>query len=269
MNPSSDAANGIPCGGLQGSPPFDTSESSFHKLNSTIQSGEGGPRALRPRASQTSEQSVALFSANDVIRRFNRDTKRLATLVMGAVASVAFILAVLVQDRHQKAIDPTEEAVQAGGDRLLNVSSATLFKDVDLQGKKSAGEITTGQVRSVDHSFTEGSSKKNPSWQMEVAVLTPIPVLAFTPEINHINAASNASSWSPAHWQDPARFVHPKIRNVRDRLSLVRRSVDVKMRLVALWHKSLARSERSRSWIPFSNSNKDGKKVSYTAEANH
>ena len=221
-------------------------------------------------AAQTMEHSVALPEINDVIRRFNRDTKRVATLVVGAVVSAAFILAVLVQDRHPKTVDPTEEAVQAGNDRLLNANSATLFKGGDSQGKKSGSEITTGQVRGVDHSFIESSSKENPSSQMEAAVSTSIPVLAFTPEINHINADANASSWSPAHWQDSGRPIRPKILNVRYRSSVVLRSVDVKMRLVALWHKSLVRSERSRSWTLFSNSNKGyRKKGSYTAETNH
>jgi hypothetical protein len=48
------------------------------------------------------------------------------------------------------------------------------------------------------------------------------------------------------------------------------RFVDVKMRLIALWRQSRVRTERSRSWTLFSNSNKgERKKVSYTAETNH
>jgi hypothetical protein len=46
------------------------------------------------------------------------------------------------------------------------------------------------------------------------------------------------------------------------------RLVGVKMRLIALWHQSLARNEKSRSW--FSNANKEErKKVSFTAETSH
>jgi hypothetical protein len=242
----------------------------FHKLESTIQSGDGGPRALHAPASQTREHSVALPDTNDIIRRFNRDTEWLATLVVGAVVSAALMFAVLVQDRHPKAVDLTEEAVQAGGDLLLNANSATLFKDVGLKGKKSTGEITSGQASSVDHAFTEISPKENPSSQMEAAASTPTPVPAFTPEINHINAQANASSWSPAHWQDSARVIRLKIRNVRYRSSVVLRSVDVKMRLIALWHQSLARSEKSRSWTAFSNLNRGvRKKAAYTAETKH
>jgi len=266
----SDAANGILYVGLQGSPLFETSESFFHKLEAAIQSGEGGPRALHAPASQTRVHSVALPDTNDVIRRFNRDTAWLATSVLGAVVSAALLSAVMVQDRHPKTVDLTEKAVQAGGDLLLNANSATLFKGVGLKGKNSTGEITSGQASSVDHAFTEISPKENPSSQMEAAASTPTSVLEFTPEINHINAQANASSWSPAHWQDSVRVIRLKIRNVRYRSSVVLRSVDVKMRLIALWHQSLARSEKSRSWTAFSNLNRRvRKKAAYIAETKH
>jgi hypothetical protein len=111
---------------------------------SAIQSG--GPRALHASASQTRVHSVALPDTNDIIRRFNRDTEWLATIVVSAVVSAALMLAVLVPDRHPKAVDLTERAVQAGGDLLLNANSATLFKNVGLKGKKSTGEITSGQA---------------------------------------------------------------------------------------------------------------------------
>jgi len=235
---------------------------------SAIQSG--GPRALHASASQTRVHFVALPDTNDIIRRFNRDTEWLATIVVSAVVSAALMLAVLVPDRHPKAVDLTERAVQAGGDLLLNANFATLFKDVGLDEKKSTGEITSGQASSVDHAFTEISSKENPSSQMEAAASTPTPLLAFTPEINHINAQANASSWSPAHWQDSVRVIRLKIRNVRYRSSVMLRSVDVKMRLIALWHQSLARSEKSRSWTAFSNLNRQVRnKAAYIAETKH
>jgi hypothetical protein len=126
--------------------------------------------------------------------------------------------------------------------------------------------MTSGQASSVEHAFTEISPKEIPSSQMEAAALTPTPVLAFTPEINRHDVQANTSSWSPV----PARVIRPKIRNVRDRSSVVLRSVDVKMRLIALWHQSLARSEKSRSWTAFSNFNREvRKKAAYTAETNH
>jgi hypothetical protein len=225
-------------------------------------------RASPPPASPTREYSMALPDTNDVIRRFNRDTKWLATLVVGAVVSAALMLAVLVQDRHPRAVALTKEAVQARGDLSPNANSATLFKDVGLQGKKSTGEITSGQASSVDHAFTEISPNQNPSSQMEAAASSPTPVPAFTLEINPTNAQANASSCSQVRRQDSARVIRPKICNGRHSSSMRPRFVDVKMRLIALWHQSLKRSERSRNWTLFSNKG-DKKKVSYTAETNH
>jgi hypothetical protein len=265
----SDAANGILYVGLQGSPLFETTKSLFHKLESTIQSGDGGQRALHPLALQTREHPSALPGTNDVIRSFNRDTGWLASGVLGAVVFAALVLAVLVQERHPKAADPIEEARQAEGDLLLNANPPTRFT-VDLYGKRSIGKMTSGPATSVHHAFTEILPKENLSSQMEAAPSTLTPVLAFTPEIDRHDLQANASSWTPAHRQDSGRGIGLKVPRARSRSSERPRFVDVKMRLIALWHQSLARSEGARSWTLFSNSNKgERRKVSYTAAMNH
>jgi hypothetical protein len=270
LNGLEDAGNSILYRGLQGSRLFESSGCFFHKLESTIQSGDGGPRALHAPASQTREHSAGLPDTNEVIRRFNRDTGWLATLVVGAVVSAALMLAALVQERHPKAADLTEEARQAEGDLLLNVNPATRFKVVGLNGKSSTSKMTPGWATSVDHAFTEISPQENPSSQMEAAASTLTPVLAFTPEINRHDVQASAGFWTPAHRQDSRRAIGLRVPRTSSRSSVRLRFVDAKMRLIALWHQSLVRSERSRNWTLFSNSNKaDRKKVSYTAETNH
>ncbi len=164
-NGSSDATDGILYGDLQGLPLFETNEGLFHKLESTLQSGDGEPRASHTPASQKRKYS----ETNDVIRRFNRDTAWLATLLVGALVSAALMLAVLVQNRHPEAVELTEEGVQAGGDLLLKANSAMLFRDVGLKGKKSTGETTSRRASSVDHTFTENSPLESASSQMEAA----------------------------------------------------------------------------------------------------
>ena len=264
----SDAANGILYVGLQGSPLFETTKSLFHKLESIIQSGDGGPRALHPLALQTREHPLALPGTNDVIRSFNRDTGWLASGVLGAVVFAALVLAVLVQERHPKAADPTEEARQAEGDLLLKSNPATRFT-VDFDGKRSIGKMTSGPATSVHHAFTEIFPKENLSSQMEAAASTLTPVLAFTPEIDPHDLQANASSWTPAHRQDSGRGIGLKVPRARSRSSERPRFVDVKRRLIALWHKSLMGSEQSRHWT-FADSNEwDRKKVSYTAATDH
>lgn len=174
---------------------------------------------------------------SEMIERFNRETVWLATGVLGTVVFAALVLA--VQERLPRKFNSTEERVQAGGDLLQDSTSAALFKDVRLSGISSTGKMTSAQASSVDHALTEISPKENRSSQIEPTASTPTSVLAFTPEKNR-----------NAHRQDSARVIRSKIRNVRDRML---RSLDVKRRLLLLWHQSLARSEKSRNWTAFSN----------------
>jgi hypothetical protein len=269
VNGLGDAGNSILYDGLQGSPLFETSESFFHELESALRSDAGESRALHRPPLQIREHLVAFPDTHDVIRRFNRDTVWLATEVLAAMVFAALVLAVLVQERHPKADDLTEEARQVGGDLLLNANPAALSEVVGSNGK-STGDITAGQTTSVDHGFTVISPQENLSPQMETTASTQTPVDALTSEKNHPDVQANPSSWSLARRQDPARAILPKIPNVRYRSSVRLRFVDVRMRLIALWHQSLARSEKSRTWTGFSNSNKgESRKVGYTAETRH
>jgi hypothetical protein len=214
-----------------------------------------------------SDLATALAETNDVIRRFNRDTRRLAALVVGAVVSAALLmLAVLALDCHPKAVELTDETVPARVEPLLNANAASLTKAEGLKGKKTTGGVTSGQESSVDHPSTEFSPKENASSQELASPSTPTSVLAFAfiPEISHLSALATGNP------RVSARVIRPKIHNAGNRSSVGRRTVDVKMRLLALWHQSLARSEKSRTWTAYSNLSKGvKKKAAYTAEANH
>jgi hypothetical protein len=251
VNELGDAGNSMLYDGLQGSPLFETSEDFFHKLEAAIRSGARESRALPAPALQTPKHSVALPGTSDVIRRFNRDTARLAMLVVGVVVLAVLVLAALFQERHRKTADLTEEARQAEG-VWLNANPAARFTVVDLNGKSSTSKVTSKQATSVNRSFTEISLQANPSSQMEAAASTPTPVLAFSPEINRHDVQANAGTWTAAHRQDSERVMGLKVPRARFRSSVRLRFVDVKMRLIALWHQSLARSEKSRTWTGFS-----------------
>jgi hypothetical protein len=109
--------------------------------------------------------------------------------------------------------------------------------------ENSTSEITAGQAPSIDS--------------------------GLTPKINQPDVQANATSWSPSQRPDSAHAAHTKIPNVRIRSSKHSRYVDVKTRLIALWHQSL-RHEKSRGGKLFSNSNRrQRKKISYTAETRH
>jgi hypothetical protein len=183
---------------------------------------------------------------SDTIRRFNRDTAWLATLVVGTVVSAALMLAALVQERQPKATDLIDGARQAEGDLLLNANPVTGFTAVD-SGRTSTDNKTSGQATNLDHALAEIPPPENPSSQMEVPASTPTPLHEFSSEINHPDVQANENSCSPAHPYDFARVIRSKVHNLRHRSPAQLRFVDVKMRLIALWHQSLARSQRPRN----------------------
>ena len=192
-----------------------------------------------------------------MIRRFNRDTVWLATGVLGTVIFAALMVA--VQECQRK-------ATEAERDLLLNANPATVASVV-AKSSNSNGKMTLGQGSRVDHAFTENPLQEIPSSQTEPAASTP--VLALTPE-NRNDAQANPDAGPLADRQDSARAIGPKARNASNRSSVASRTVDVKRRLIELWHQSLAKSEKSRSWTAFSNLNRgERKKAAYTAETNH
>jgi hypothetical protein len=118
-----------------------------------------------------------------------------------------------------------------------------------VESFKSGGKITPGTGRGDDHTFAETSLLEAPS-----SAPTPAPVLAFTSRINR---------------QDPAPERRPRTRNVKNR-AMGLGTVDVKRRLIELWHRSLAQDDKPRSWTAFSNLRRGArKKAAYTAETGH
>ena len=176
----------------------------------------------------------------DTISKFNRDTVWLTTGVLGTVVFAALVLALL--ECHPKADDLTKETSQTTGSGLLNANRSALG-NVAGSNRQSTTEIASQQAMSVDHEFT--------------------------PEIKHPDMQANATSRSAANRPDSARVIRPKIPDVKYRSSVRPRYVDVKTRLIALWHQSLER-EKSRGWTLYSKSNKwQRKKISYTAATSH
>ena len=195
---------------------------------------------------QIREQLAALPGKTDVIRRFNRNTAWLATGLLSSVVFAALVLT--VQEWHPKAADQGEEERPTRGDLLLNANLGTLSKIVSLSAESSKSEITSGQATSVDHVFTAISPQENPPPPMETPESTQTPIVAPTPEINQPDAQATASPWSSVQRQSFARAIRLKIHNIRHKSSARVRFVDVKKRLIALWHQSLRRSQTSRSY---------------------
>src|ERR1700724_1915017 len=143
---------------------------------------------------------------------------------------VALMLA--VEERQPK-------ATQAERDLLPNAKSATV-ESVVAKSSHSNGEMTPRAGIGVDPEFTETPPQEIPSLQMEPAASTPISAPASTPQKNR-QAPRQGSTQAPA----------PKIRNVRNGSSVASRIIDVKRRLIELWHQSLVKSKKSPNWTSF------------------
>jgi hypothetical protein len=254
VNGLGNAGNSILYRGLQGSPLFESSECFFLKLKSAIRSREEESKRLPAPALASRAYTVTLPQASETIRRFNRDTRWLAMGVLSALVCAVFVLAGLVQERKPKADDLT----------ALNANSSSGFTVTGLNGKSSGDKMTSGQASSLDQASIEISPKEKSSPQTEAAVSTATPVLGFTPEISHTKAGLNTFSWTPVVRQT-ARVIGQKIRTVKNRSSFGFGTVDVKRRLIELWHESL-RNAKSRSWTAFSklNSGISRKAAAYT-----
>jgi hypothetical protein len=164
------------------------------------------------------ENKGFLSDPDDVIRKFNRDTMWLAAGLLGTLIFAALVLA--LQEPDRKAANQLKEELQASGDALVNANPSILSKAVGLN--------------------PESPPQENRPPAMEAPESTKTTVPAPAPDINQ----SNADSWSSVHRKDFASVIRSKIHNIRQRSSLRFRYAGVKMRLLALWHQSLARSQQ-------------------------
>jgi hypothetical protein len=182
----------------------------------------------------------------DMISRFNRDTVWLATGLLGVVIFAALVLA--VQECQPK-------APQTERDLSLDVIPAGA-RSVLAKSSSSTGKMTPEQGTGDDHKFTETSLLDTPS---SSETPTPVPVLAFTPKISHNK-----------HRQDSAPERRLRTSNWKNRSAVGFRTVDVKRRLIELWHRSLAQNEKPRNWTAFSNLSRGAhNKAAYTEETSH
>ncbi len=228
--------------------------------------GERALSALNAPPFQTRDHPGTLPATDDVMRGFNRNTRWLATGVLGLVVFAAFVLAVLLQGSHQKAANRTEEARPTGSDLFFNANPDTLSKVVGLKGETTGG-LTSRQAIGVDHEYTVISPPENSN--TETAASTRTSVDALAPQINQADRHASTNWFSPALPQDSSQVIRPRVPKARTRSSVRPRFVDVKTRLLALWHQSLKRPQESSGWTLFSRSNQwRRKKISYTEKTN-
>jgi len=125
--------------------------------------------------------------------------------------------------------------------------------DPDARSKEeqSSRQLVLEYSRTAD---SGDNAREFPRIQIPDVTQTPVP--ALTSEISRPNGQANASPEPPIHGHDLARVITPKIHKKRHRSAARLRFVDVKTRLIELWHQSLAQSQQSRNRTVFSKSNK-------------
>jgi hypothetical protein len=189
-------------------------------------------------SSQAYGHSFALGDAQTVMRRFNRTTTWVATGLLSTLVVAAGVL--VFQDNHPMAVNIHEEARRTSGGFVSEGSPDSPSEVVGLNGK-NPDQTTSGQLASS------------------------YPGVA--PAANNGELPTKISESLGAKRQDSPRAIRPRIHNLRHRLSLRSGAVDVKMRLIMLWHQSLA---RAHGWTLFSYPHHArSKKVSNTIETSH
>lgn len=186
---------------------------------------------------------------SEVIEGFNRDTVWLATGVLGAVVVAALLLA--LQEHHPIKVNPTEEVIQAESDLSLYANEVTVGS---LVSKGSSGKIASREENGVEHAFNKASPQDDPTREMKPTATAP-------------EFFANPDSGTSALRRDSARSIGPEARNARSRSSAASKSINVKKRLIELWHQSLAKIKNSRNWIGFSNLERGA--AAYTSATNH
>jgi hypothetical protein len=190
---------------------------------------------------------------NDVLRRFNRDTALLVVWLLGGLIFAALAFAVLIPDPRQRMTGLQRRTIHAESAPSLAANAARLVEVVDSNAKRSADQVPLGTLTHIDQESSESSSKESHGQTEAAARSTPAPVLvvpAPSPKI----ATANVSNWPLAQQKESAQAIRGTARYRRGKSSGALRDIDVKKRLIELWHQSLARTEKekARSWAMFS-----------------
>jgi hypothetical protein len=189
------------------------------------------------------ERTEDLVGTLRIIRKFNRSTTWVASGLLGSVIFAALMVA--FQERNSEpAGNDASQARQVGDAELSTDHPASLPSFANLP-ENTANEVTPGLMKGGDQRLAS-VGKDEPAERV------------------------NVIGWSPVPRHDLGRSHGATSSKTTSRTSTRPKYVNVKMRLLALWHESLAHNEKARSWTRFSQVKEGEKeKVSYTARANH
>jgi hypothetical protein len=199
---------------------------------------------------------------NEALSRFNRDTRWVAAGLLVFLLLAALAFEVLVQERRPMTAGLFERASQNNSGSSRTADASTLLRSTDLSANISTSAVTSVALPLVDQRSSESSSRESHGRTGTAGGSTPPPVLVLSPEITQTGARTNKSEWSLAHQPDSAPSIRGKTLYKRHRSAGQLGYAEVKRRLLELWHRSLAKSEKSQFWPIFSKLDKRKKAAS-------
>jgi hypothetical protein len=180
---------------------------------------------------------------NEVLRKYDRQTMRVTSGLLICTILAAVVVALQVPGKN--AADHAIKENLVSDDAAVNSSPTTLSGVRTGNTESTNSEITSGQTISIDRTDTLISRGQNSSPLTVSPESSQTPVSALTSETYQPETQASAS---PMQRQDIVRVIRQNIRNLRHRLH-GRVKLDVKSRLIALWHESLRRSQHPRVWV--------------------
>ena len=192
--------------------------------------GEGEVKELAS-LSRGQQHSGAPVGVDKVLRRFNRNTGWVAMVLL--VSVIFATLTVAFKEHASNADKPSVELRQTLSKPLLNINPALPLNVIGSDGQ-SLGETTSEPGTSVEQEFN--------------------------PKTSYPDVQANPDSSFQGNRPDPVRLIRPNNPRVSYRSLVRHRIVDVKTRLIALWHQSLVPREKLRGWTLFSYLKKEEKR---------
>jgi hypothetical protein len=183
---------------------------------------------------------------NDALRRYDRQTMWVASGLLICTILAAVVVALRVPEKNAAGHAMEENLVS--DDAAVNSNPTTLSGVRSVNEKSASSEMSPGQTISIDRTDTVISPGQNSPPPTESPVPGQTPASAPTSETYQPETQADTGPMSPVQRKDTARVIRPNIRNLRHRRHGHLR-LDVKSRLVALWHESLWRSQQPRSWV--------------------
>ena len=191
--------------------------------------------------------------ADEVFQRFNRDTRLVAAGVFGVLLLTAWAFVVLVPERHPRTAGLSWSAGQAKSRSSLPGDDARLLRSTNVSTNGTSSAVASATLLLADQESTASSSKENPGRTEAAGASIPSPAASSAPESNYGSAVVNRSDWAPSHPVDTSKVVREKAFYQNAGSTGPPGYAEVKKRMLELWHRSLAKTEKPQGWTTFSN----------------